>query len=73
MGIEELLIAGILTNLCVRSAVQDAYDRDYKISIVSDCCVSFTKETQEFTLRDLKETRPEINITKLEKLHINTI
>src|SRR3989339_457054 len=27
-GIEEIIVTGILTNLCVRSMIQDAYDRD---------------------------------------------
>lgn len=67
-GIEGLIVAGILTNLCVRSAVQDAYDRDFAITMVRDCCVAFDSETQEFTLKDLKETRPEIELVTLDKL-----
>lgn len=66
-GIEGLIVAGILTNLCVRSAVQDAYDRDFAITIVKDCCVAFDNETQEFTLKDLKDTRPEIEIVTLDE------
>jgi len=30
-GIDEIIVCGILTNLCVRSLVQDAYDRDFDI------------------------------------------
>lgn len=67
-GIDSVLVAGILTNLCVRSAVQDAYDRDFNISIVKDCCIAMTKEIHEFTLKDLKETRPEIQIVTLSDL-----
>ncbi len=65
-GIEEIAIAGILTNLCVRSLTQDAYDRDFKVTIISDCCQAFNEEIHNFTLKDLKETRPEINIVNLK-------
>lgn len=65
--IDEIIIAWILTNLCVRSLAQDAYDRDFGITIIKDCCVAFDKETHEFTLNDLKETREEINIVNLNE------
>jgi ureidoacrylate peracid hydrolase len=61
-GIDEIVICGILTNLCVRSLVQDAYDRDFKITIIKDCCVAFNDETQNFTFKDLKATRDEIEL-----------
>lgn len=63
-GMEEVFICGILTNLCVRSTVSDLYDRDFKITVIEDCCVAFDKETHEFTLRDLQATRPEIQVIK---------
>jgi ureidoacrylate peracid hydrolase len=66
-GIKELVVCGVLTNLCVRSLVQDAYDRDFKITVIKDCCVAFDKETQEFTFKDLKETREEIQFIDLDK------
>ena len=59
-GIGEVVVCGLLTNLCVRSFIQDAYDRDFQITVVTDCCVARTSETQEFTLQDLKEERVEI-------------
>jgi len=65
-GINEIVVAGILTNLCVRSVVQDAYDRDFSIIIIKDCCVSFDKQTQDFTFKDLKATRDEINFLNLD-------
>lgn len=64
-GVNEIVVCGILTNLCVRSLVQDAYDRDFKITIIKDCCRAFDNETHEFTLEDLKATREEIDIVNL--------
>lgn len=65
-GVSDIVIAGILTNLCVRSLAQDAYDRDFSITIISDCCAAFDRKTHEFTLKDLKATREEINILTLK-------
>ncbi len=66
-GIKQIIVAGILTNLCVRSLVQDAYDRDFEITVIKDCCVSLNKETQEFTFKDLKSTREEVSFINLDE------
>ncbi|MFA5796403.1 MAG: isochorismatase family cysteine hydrolase [Candidatus Woesearchaeota archaeon] len=66
-GIKKIIISGILTNLCVRSLAQDAYDREFEITIISDCCVAFDQKTHEFTLQDLKKTREEIEIMKIRE------
>lgn len=65
-GTEEVVVAGILTNLCVRSTVQDAYDRDFDITVIKNCCVAFDEETQQFTFKDIKETREEVKFLNLE-------
>lgn len=66
-GITEIVVAGILTNLCVRSVVQDAYDRDFEITVIKDCCVALDQKTQDFTFKDLKATRPEIKFMNLKE------
>lgn len=66
-GIKEIVVCGVLTNLCVRSLVQDAYDRDFEITVIKDCCKAFDKKTHEFTLKDLKETREEIRFLNLRE------
>ncbi len=66
-GCQEIVAAGILTNLCVRSLIQDAYDRDFNITVIKDCCAAYDSKTQNFTFRDLKATRPEIKFLSLNK------
>lgn len=66
--VDEIMVGGILTNLCVRSLVSDAYDRGFGTTIVEDCCVAMDQVTHEFTLKDLKDTREEIDIVELEEL-----
>ena len=65
-GVDEIVVCGILTNLCVRSLIQDAYDRDFEIKVIKDCCVAFDDETQEFTFKDLKATREEIEFLNMD-------
>lgn len=60
--IKEVVVCGILTNLCVRMLVEELYDRNLKITVIRDCCKALDKKTHEFTLRDLEETREEIKI-----------
>jgi nicotinamidase/pyrazinamidase len=64
---DHLIITGILTNLCVRSIVSDAYDRNYKITVITDTCVAFSKKIHDFTINDLKETREEIEFLTAEQ------
>lgn len=66
-GIKHVIVCGILTNLCVRSFIQDAYDREFKITVIKDCCVAHTQELQEFTFYDLAQTREEIDFTDLKE------
>jgi nicotinamidase-related amidase len=66
-GVKSLVIAGILTNLCVRSAIEDAYDRGFGITVVKDCCATFNKRFQNFTFEDLKSTRDDIKFLLLEE------
>ena len=67
VGVNKVVVAGILTNLCVRSFVEAAYDRDFAITVITDCCVAFDQKTQDFTIQDLKSTREEIEFMDLKK------
>src|SRR3989344_8989032 len=58
----ELVVAGIMTNLCVRSTVADAWDREYKITVVTDCCLSDSEKTDKAVFEDIKNTRPDVKL-----------
>lgn len=66
-GVKEVIVGGIMTNQCVRMFVEDAYDREFSITMVKDCCQTFDQATHDFTLRDLKATRPEVTIASLRE------
>lgn len=66
-GVNKIVTCGILTNLCGRSLIQDAYDRDFDITVIKDCCVAFDPETQKFTFKDLKSTREDIKFLNVNE------
>ena len=43
LGVEHLIIGGVLTDVCVLSTALDAYYRDYQINLVKDMCGTTTE------------------------------
>ncbi len=51
LGIKYLIIAGCLTDQCVDSAVRDACDLGYLVTVPTDACVTQSAERHEWSLR----------------------
>ncbi|WP_419831704.1 isochorismatase family cysteine hydrolase [Endozoicomonas atrinae] len=49
-----LIIAGVLTDQCVESAVRDACDLNYLVTVVSDACTTFTETRHHHSLEAVK-------------------
>ncbi len=49
-GIEEIIIAGVATDLAVSSATRDGHDRDFKVVVVADACATISLEHHEAAL-----------------------
>jgi ureidoacrylate peracid hydrolase len=52
LGVRSLVIAGLLTDQCVDSAVRDACDLGYLVTVVTDACATHTRERHESSLRN---------------------
>jgi nicotinamidase-related amidase len=50
-----LIVTGIAGNNCVLFTANDAYMRDYKLIVPSDCVVSNTAEENNYALKQMKE------------------
>jgi nicotinamidase-related amidase len=50
-GIENLLVCGVTTEVCVHTTVREANDRGYRCIVVGDCCGSYFPEFHEVGLR----------------------
>lgn len=52
LGIRYLIIAGCLTDQCVDSAVRDACDLGYLVTVPVDACATLSAERHEWSLRN---------------------
>ena len=50
LGVERLAICGVMTDQCVESAVRDACDRGYLVTLLTDCCATLSAERQAQSL-----------------------
>jgi nicotinamidase-related amidase len=55
LGVDTLVVTGVVTNGCVENAVRDASDRGYRTILVDDACAALTAELHEAALHDLKD------------------
>jgi ureidoacrylate peracid hydrolase len=54
LGVRQLAIAGLVTDQCVESAVRDACDLGYLVTLVTDACAAYSQERHDNTLRAIK-------------------
>jgi ureidoacrylate peracid hydrolase len=52
LGVRYLIIAGCLTDQCVDSAVRDACDLGYLVTVPTDACVTLSPERHAWSLRN---------------------
>src|SRR5246500_2344661 len=53
-GIENLLVCGVTTEVCVNTTVREANDRGFRCIVISDCCASYFPEFHEAGLAMIK-------------------
>ncbi|MFW9821554.1 MAG: cysteine hydrolase family protein [Candidatus Thorarchaeota archaeon] len=51
MGIETVLVSGVVTNFCVHSTAREASDYGFQSIIVDDCCAAWSTEIHKATLK----------------------
>jgi nicotinamidase-related amidase len=54
LGVERLAIAGALTDQCVESAVRDACDRGFLVTLIEDACATLSAERHTHALNAMK-------------------
>lgn len=53
LGVRQLVISGVITDQCVESAVRDACDLGYMVTLVTDACATYSQERHDHSLREI--------------------
>jgi ureidoacrylate peracid hydrolase len=53
LGVAELVLCGVVTNICVETTVRSAFMRDFPVTLLADCCAARTRRLHELSLEVL--------------------
>lgn len=53
LKVHQLVVFGVVTNICVRSTVHDAFFNGYQVIVPHDCCAATGAREQESSLYDI--------------------
>ena len=54
LGVRQVILCGLLTDQCDESAVRDACDLGYLVTLLPDACATYTADRQEASVRAIK-------------------
>lgn len=54
LDVRQLVISGLVTDQCVESAVRDACDLGYLVTLVTDACATYTQARHDNSLSEIK-------------------
>jgi ureidoacrylate peracid hydrolase len=55
LGVDHLVVAGVVTNVCVESTVRAAFMRDYRVTLLADCCAASTPRLHDLGIEVMGE------------------
>jgi ureidoacrylate peracid hydrolase len=67
LGVKQLIVAGVGTNVCVESTVRDAFAHDVRVVVVSDATAALTSEEHEASLNSMRFFGQVADIAEAEK------
>ncbi len=65
LGVSQLVLCGLLTDQCVESAVRDACDLNYLVTLVPDACATYTQDRHDHSLRTIAGYCRQVNTDDL--------
>ena len=54
LQIETIFLAGVITNMCVEATARDAFHRDFRFVVMSDCVSGFNRKLHDASLETLQ-------------------
>ena len=52
-GVTDVVIAGVVTSICVDSTARSAHDKGFTVHVLSDCTAGRTRFEQDFYCREV--------------------
>lgn len=65
LGIRQLVLSGVVTDQCVESAVRDACDLGYLVTLVPDACATYTDERHQRSVETIRGYCRQVNTEDL--------
>jgi nicotinamidase-related amidase len=53
LAVTDLVICGVVTNLCVETTVRSAFMRDFPVTVLADCCAAKTRRLHDLSIEVL--------------------
>lgn len=66
IGIKELFLIGVATDMVVESTAREAHDRDFVVTIISDCCIAANDKDHQRSLENMQKLTTIITSDTLE-------
>lgn len=51
--VTDLMICGVVTNICVETTARSAFMRDFRVTLLEDCCAAKTRRLHELAIEVL--------------------
>jgi nicotinamidase-related amidase len=55
MGVTDVYLAGVATDMVVESTAREAHDRDFTVHVIADCCIAANNEDQERSITNMEK------------------
>jgi nicotinamidase-related amidase len=67
LSVDTVMLAGVITNVCVEATARDAFHRDFRVVVLRDCVSGFSRELHDASLRTMAIfTRVETSVEAFE-------
>jgi nicotinamidase-related amidase len=73
LGINGLFVVGVYSNECVSTAIRDACDRGFYVTLIEDGCATVTPELQRATITTMKDRYARVLTTEQAINEINRV
>ena len=57
LGVDELVVCGVVTNICVETTIRSAFMRDFPVIMLADCCAAQSRRLHELSVEVLTTYR----------------